>query len=198
MVQKEPLTLYGFTLEHFEKYLYLDQTSPSGLRWKVTVCSTATKDSVAGCYSETVKFPCWRLKLDKVAMILARVLWFMHYKEPPRGVIDHRNGNTKDHSINNLREVTLKVNNENRKVGNETGLPGVYLREDKYGNLIFRCQGTDSAGKRWSRVFSTVKYGYEAALRMAKECRLAMEDSNNTQTRRKTLNVDAGADEGLA
>lgn len=188
MVQDESLTLYGLTLQDYESVLYIDQTSPSGLRWKCTVSSTATKDSVAGCYSETVKYPCWRLKLKGRAMILARVLWFMYYKASPPEVVDHRNGDTKDHSIKNLRAFTQKLNTENREVLSNTGTPGVYLREDKYGNPIFRCQGISSDGKRWTKVFAANKYGWDNALRMAKEFRIAMEDKNGTQTRRVSLN----------
>lgn len=190
MVQKEQLTLYGMSLKEFEDLLYLDETSESGLRWRQSVCSTAMKDSVAGCYSQTVKHPCWRLKYGGVPMVLARVLWFMYYKSPPTGVVDHKNGDTKDHSISNLRSVPQRVNAQNREVKAEFGVPGVYLREDKYGNQIFRCQGVYESGVRWSRVFAVKKYGYEKALSMAKKCREVMEDKSNTQSRRVTLGTD--------
>lgn len=188
MVQERQVSLYGFTLEEYEEFLYLDETSPSGLRWRFTVSSTATKDSIAGCYSDTVKRPCWRLKFKKKPMVLARVLWFMYHKTNPPEVVDHVNGNTKDHSIGNLRAFTQKLNTQNRVILNSTGTPGVYLREDGYGNPIFRCQGVDSGGKRWSRVFAVNKYGYEAALKMAIEFRILKETQNNTQTRRASLN----------
>ena len=187
MVQEKPLTLYGLTLEDYEQVLYIDESSQSGLRWRITVSATATKDSVAGCYSDTVKNPCWRIKVKKKPMVLARVLWFMYYKDFVPEVVDHRNGNTKDHSIGNLRAFTQKLNTENRVVLNETGTPGVYLREDKYGNPIFRCQGVNKDGKRWSKVFAVNKYGMDEAFRLATQFRLSKEDENNTQTRRVSL-----------
>lgn len=190
MVQEQKLTVYGFTLNEFYEVLEVDHTSPSGLRWRRTVSATAVKGSVAGSYSESVSHPCWRMKFKGTPMVLARVLWFMYYKSVPPEVVDHRNGNTKDHSVQNLRATQQKVNSQNRSVQNQTGVPGVYLREDKYGNLVYRCQGVNIDGSRWSKVFAVGKYGQLRALELAKQYRLNMEDKNDTQTRRRTLDVN--------
>lgn len=186
MVQKT-VTLYGLTVEDFEEALYLDNSSPSGLRWKVTTNSRAVKDSIAGSYSETEDHPFWKMKFNKIPMVVARVIWFMAYKRPPIGVIDHKNGDTRDHRISNLRDVPQRVNCQNRKVETDFGVPGVYLKEDKYGNLIFRCQGVYENGTRWSKVFAVRKYGYDKTLKLAKEYRQLMERRNNVQSRRITL-----------
>jgi hypothetical protein len=186
MVQ-ESVRLYGFTREELLEWVYLCEESPSGLRWRVSSSSTAVKGQVAGSFSETVKFPCWRVKIDKTAMIVARVVWFLNTGEIPDKV-DHKNGNPRENSFGNLRNVKIKVNCENRVVLNPNGVPGVYLTEDKYGNPLWRCQGTNYSGKRWSKVFACKKFGFDGAKKLAIEYRLVKDSENNVQTRERTLN----------
>ena len=188
MVQREPLTLYGLTKEMFESFVVVDNTSPSGLRWITSVSSTATKGSVCGSYSRTVKHPCWRMKLNKTPMVVARVLWFLLKGFPPQGVVDHKNGNTYDHSEDNLRDIAQRNNCENRVVKNVNGTPSISIIYDKYDNRSWRCQGTNSDGSRWCKSYAVRKYGYDRAYELAVEYRLRKESQNDTQTRRATLN----------
>jgi len=182
MVQRE-LELYDRSLEDFNALFYLAEDSPSGLRWKVTTCSTAIKDSVAGSFSDTTKFPLWRTKIDKQGMIVSRILWFMHHKEVPN-VIDHKDGNPRNNTISNLRNVEIKVNCENRVIQNPTGHSGVYLiREGR----TWRCQGTDAEGKRWAKCFGVKKYGYEGARNLCIAYRKQKDIDNGVQTREATL-----------
>ena len=187
MVQNEQLKLYGFTRSEFLKWVYLCEDSPSGLRWKVSTSSTAQVDSVAGTFSRTVKFPCWRIKINKKPMIVARVVWFLHTGTVPDKV-DHKNGKPYENNFSNLRNVGTKTNNENRIVQNPNGISGVYLIEDKYGNQLWRCQGTFSSGKRWSKVFACKKFGHDTARNLAIQHRLEKDSENNVQTRDRTLN----------
>ena len=183
MVQEE-VTLYGLTLQEFYDLFYLSPDSPSGLRWKKTVCSTAVADSVAGSFSETVPFPLWRTKFNRVGMIVSRILWFMHYKEVP-DVIDHKDGDPKNNQIVNLRNVRVKVNCENRKVINDTGHAGVYLIR---GGMSWRCQGTKANGERWAKCFGVKKYGFDGAKDLCLAYRKKHESENCVQTREVTLN----------
>jgi hypothetical protein len=183
MVQRE-LKLYGRTLAEFNNLFYLSEDSPSGLRWKVSTSATAQKDSIAGSFSETTKFPLWRTKVDKQGMIVSRIVWFMYYKEVPN-IIDHKDGNTRNNSIDNLRNVKIKVNCENRVVQNPTGHSGVYLIRN---GRTWRCQGSDSSGKRWSKCFSVKKYGLEGAKNLCIAYRKQKDIENDVQTREVTLN----------
>ena len=185
MVQ-EPVKLYGMMREEFLKFVYLDESSPSGLRWKIYASSRAIKDSCAGAYSETVKFPCWRVKINKTACIVSRVIWFLKFGEIPE-VIDHKDGNSKNNSVSNLRNVVTKINCENRKVLTQSGVAGVYMFEQK-GRFYWRAQGISIDGTRWVKSFSVMKYGKEYAFEMAKSCRLQKDEENLVQTRRNTLN----------
>lgn len=186
MVQStEALTLYGYTLDELNELFYLSADSPSGLRWKVSKSSTAPKGSHVGSYSTKAKFPLWRTKLEKRGIIVARVLWFMAFGELP-DLVDHKDGNTKNHDLGNLRSVCSGVNNENRVVQNPNGTPGVYRMVDKNGKASWRCQGVFS-GKRWAKRFAVSKYGEASARMLATSYRLDMDEINEVQTRMRTL-----------
>lgn len=182
MVQREEVTLYGKTQDELLEWVYLCEKSPSGLRWRKRASSTAPKDGVAGTFSETVRFPCWRIKIDKTPMIVSRVIWFLCHKEVPE-VLDHINGNPKDNSVENLRDVPTVVNCENRVVDNPWGVPGISLLTSFGGNQWFRSQGTTRGG-RWAKTFPVKKWGFETALSKAIEFRLEMEDKHGIETRR--------------
>lgn len=185
MVQ-EPIKLYGMTEEELLKFVYLDESSPSGIRWKIYASSRATKNSCAGTYSNTVKFPCWRVKINKTPCVVSRVVWFLKFKEVPE-IVDHKDGNSRNNSISNLRSVPIKVNCENRAVLTSSGVPGVYRIEQK-GRLYWRCQGTSAQNIRWVKSFSIRKLGEQEAFEMAKAYRLEKDKENSVQTRRNTLN----------
>lgn len=184
MVQEQEVKLYGLSLAEFDSLFYLSSDSPSGLRWRKTVCSTAVKDAVAGSFSETVDFPLWRTKFNRVGMIVSRILWFMYYKEVP-DIIDHKDGNPRNNQISNLRNVKIKVNCENRKIVNETGHAGVYLIR---GGMSWRCQGTKANGERWAKCFGVKKYGFDGARDLCVAYRKQHEQDNDVQTREVTLN----------
>lgn len=57
-----------------------------------------------------------RIHINGVEYKEHRLIWFIVYKKWPSGVIDHINGNKKDNRICNLRDVTHKINSQNRKI----------------------------------------------------------------------------------
>lgn len=52
-------------------------------------------------------------KMKPIQMYAHRFAWFCHYGTLPTQTIDHINGNRSDNRIENLRDVSLKVNNQN-------------------------------------------------------------------------------------
>lgn len=64
-----------------------------------------------------------------------RLAWLYVYGAFPKGEIDHRDGNKKNDSIDNLREATRETNSQNRKVAmanNKSGYLGVNKRGTRY------------------------------------------------------------------
>lgn len=80
---------------------YYDESSPSGLRWKIGRKGTKGKDSVAGsCHK---KHGAWAVQFRGTPTLTHRVVWEMFTGDVPNGVVTHKNGNKSDNSIGNLQ-----------------------------------------------------------------------------------------------
>lgn len=75
-----------------------------------------------------------------------RLCWLLYYGEWPSGEIDHQNHVGTDNWIENLRDVTRRVNNKNKRLyrNNTSGCHGVYWLKKKSKWQVVTC----SAGKR--------------------------------------------------
>ena len=62
-----------------------------------------------------------------------RVAWAIHYGRPPCGNIDHINGDRRDNSIGNLRDVSQQVNSKNSglRSDNKSGISGIWDKKPK-------------------------------------------------------------------
>lgn len=70
-------------------------------------------------------------KLTTGVVSAHRATYALHNGEWPQFVVDHSNGDRSDHRPSNLRDVTTRVNNQNRhKVRAASGLMGVYEQPD--------------------------------------------------------------------
>lgn len=74
------------------------------------------------------------VKVEKKSIPEHHVIWFLEKGRWPKGVIDHINGNPGDNRIENLRDVTQRVNVQNQRyaqVSNKsTGMLGVSMRKN--------------------------------------------------------------------
>ena len=61
-----------------------------------------------------------------------RLAWAHYYGSWPENMIDHIDGDRKNNSISNLRDVTNSANGKNARISraNKTGVTGVFWRED--------------------------------------------------------------------
>jgi len=82
--------------------------------------------SIQGRY-RTIHAPGINLKVH-------RIVWIFHYGVWPKGSLDHRDGNTRNNVISNLREASAAENgqNKNRPKNNKTGKKGVTLTRGKF------------------------------------------------------------------
>ena len=166
--------------ETLNKVFYYDETSPSGLRWKVdirknkgAVCARA--GSVAGNqrYLSNGVPRCWRVCFNYKDILVHRIIWVLRHKHlDPDMVIDHIDGNAFNNNIDNLLPKTHANNARNKKSQpSKTGVVGVTKRVAPGDIVTFRASWYDVNGKSQCHNFSTKKYGYEEAFRLACEVR---------------------------
>ena len=170
------------TLSQLSDVVYLDASSPSGLRWKVDIKSGKNKvqvylDSVAG---SLMTQGYWTVKYKGKNYPCHRVVWSLTYncEIPPKLQIDHIDGDRANNCISNLRLVTHVVNSRNKRKRptNLSGKTGVsIIKRSSYTLYIARWR--DIAGCEKSKSFNSTKY--PDAYKMACEYRDFMLQSLN-------------------
>ncbi len=127
------------------------------------------KGSVAGSPNGMLR---WSVSVNSRLVQCHRIVYEIFNGAIPHGFeVDHIHGLDEGNKITNLRLVTHEINMQNCKmrVDNVSGVKGVFLREKK-GYTSFISTWYDN-GKKKSKEFSTNKYGYENALKLACEHR---------------------------
>ena len=158
----------------------INESFPTGLAWKNSNGSNTPKARrKAGDIAGTVKY----LKSGKpkscevfykgFCYLTHRVIWFLTYNEDPgEYVIDHIDGNPLNNRISNLRKITYEMNSRNRskQSNNTSGVSGVYLSNNGYGQAYYTAKITVNDKSR-VKYFPIAKYGTDEALRLAIEWR---------------------------
>lgn len=119
----------NLTQEILHKYLDYDP-STGWLTWKTKEHS---KKVIVGSRAGSVS----TINRHRVIRLLGclyaehRICWFHFFGVWPTGHIDHINHNEQDNRIENLRDVTQRVNNMNssKRADNSTGHVGVWLNK---------------------------------------------------------------------
>lgn len=118
--------------------------------WHIRTSSSANPGEVAGYLMHNGYR---RIQLDGEGYLAHRLAWLHVYGCWPADEIDHINGVKDDNRINNLREATRRLNNENLKraprSNRSSGLLGVTWRGDsqKWGAQITVDGRTRSLGR---------------------------------------------------
>ena len=116
------------------KELFDYDRTTGNLLWKVSRSRTAKVGHVAGSSNGNGYMA---IKVSGILYFAHRLVWLWHYGEFPDGQIDHINGIRNDNRIENLRDVTASVNQQNQRnarSNNKIGLLGVsyYKRDNNY------------------------------------------------------------------
>lgn len=155
----------------FNDKFYLDESSPSGLRYKTDVYAgkdgtslIKRKGDIAGNLVECDKS--WSISHCRKTLKVHRIVFLLYYgRIDSSKVIDHIDGCPSNNQISNLREVDHKTNRRNlcKDKRNSTGVSGVSFAPS---TGTYKCYiSTDTT--RLAKSFSISKYGKDEALRLA-------------------------------
>lgn len=103
-----------------------------------------------------------RLKIHDTRFMAHRMAWLYVYGKLPEGDIDHINGNPGDNAIANLRDVSHRVNMQNRRrnsLKSKTGFLGVSMCKGKFLASISHLGKSLKLGR-----FMTAEEAHEAYL----------------------------------
>ena len=179
-------------VEMFQDFLYYDSTSPSGLRWKVwnrsrnPLCSKQAGD-IAGTpkYNSKGEIESFFVKINASLYSACRIVMVLNgEKLSEELVVDHIDGNPTNNSINNLRQISSRVNSLKKRISsnNTTGIPGVQFGNYR-GSLYYTVNYLDNNKKPRLKYFSFYKLGKEEALQQAIKFRKEYEDAAGITTR---------------
>lgn len=128
--------------------------------WLKSVSSGVKAGDIAGCINNNGYS---QVYIKRKLYLAHRLAWFYFYGKWPDNQIDHINGKRTDNRIVNLRDVTNRCNQENRKNKSKGDLPiGVFYRKDtkKYSSQI-----TINGIRKTLGSFSTPELAHEAYLK---------------------------------
>lgn len=96
-------------MEQFKEYLKYDKETGY-----FTWIKKSSYTTVIGGFAGTVRKDGYiAIRFNKKGYLAHRLAWFFYYGKWPE-YIDHKNGNRSDNRIKNLREATLRQNQQNR------------------------------------------------------------------------------------
>lgn len=140
---------------------WLDYNPTTGaLTWRVTRSRLAQAGDPAGHLKKSGYV---QVIIRGKAYAAHRLAWLITHGSWPENDIDHCNGVGFDNRIVNLRDVTTRVNTENRRIAattSKTGLLGVSPRAD--GQFLAQIQVNGK--KRHLGLFPTAEQGHAAYL----------------------------------
>lgn len=152
---------------------YYDETSPSCLRWRVSPSKwlKIKCGDVAGCMT---KQGYWTVKCHKSLYKVHRIVYaLLHGCIDNTLVVDHKNKDKSDNTVENLRVVDWDENSRNRSkpFNNSSGITGVSKQKGRgdYWSWVAVCKFPD--GRLIRRTFGIPAYGEQRAFDMAVEAR---------------------------
>lgn len=172
--RNRPSSEIPLTKEMFEKFLYYDETSLSGLRWKISVgrFNRIKANSQAGCLNDGGYY---LVRLNNKLYKAHRIIVVLHGINVSGKVVDHIDRDGSNNKILNLRVVSQKENMQNvseHKLSsiNKSGVQGVHYHKRGYWVASWY-----EHGKIKRKYFKITKYSSsEEALTAATEYRKQM------------------------
>ncbi|WPJ55296.1 hypothetical protein RCIP0089_00033 [Klebsiella phage RCIP0089] len=112
----------------FNTLFYIDESSPSGLKWKCNRGNQKFKDKPAGTLNNRGY---WVVEVNHKSLVVHRIIAILnnllddYYCDLE---VDHINRDRSDNRLSNLRVVTRRINLTNKGIykNNKSGVAGVY------------------------------------------------------------------------
>lgn len=138
------------------------------LVWKkIAYKSTAKVGEVAGSIIRCPAGSRWRIGMARTIFFNARLVWIYHYGDIPQDMqIDHKNQNTLDDRIENLRLASSLQQKWHSRPRKNNPLPKGVI-ELKRGNKRFRADIRMDGKKRTIGYYSTAEEAHEAYKKIA-------------------------------
>jgi hypothetical protein len=121
----------NMSVEEIRKIFYFDSSGTlfykkdSGIWGRVKAGTIAGGKTHQGYLDVRLKQRCFRVH---------HIIWALHHGKWPEKMMDHINGNRSDNRIENLREVSDRINAENKHIhqrNNKNGHLGVFYRSSR-------------------------------------------------------------------
>lgn len=150
---------------------YYDQTSESGLRYKIQPKNSRKQVNDPAGYKDKLGY--YSVQVNGVRLLVHRIIYLIINGDlPVDRVIDHIDGNPSNNRVENLRCVTQRENTENRRSSktSKTGLKNIYRHVNKSGNIYYTVVWVEDSVQK-SKNFSVLRLGEEKAKELALEFR---------------------------
>ena len=165
----------------WDKYFYLSETSPSGLRRKISIYGgrkltslVVAKDSVAGNkrWKSSGKPNGWRLMMGGIDYFVHRIIYVLKHGSIDNTLhVDHLDGDPFNNNTDNLCIKTNQQNSHNqcKRSTNKSGVTGVYFSSQLSAASVqeYWVATWIRDGKSRSKVFSIKKLGHDQAFALA-------------------------------
>lgn len=159
---------------NWAELFYYDADSPSSLRRVRDVLTKAgypTKTRQGAVAGSLNNKGYWVVEVEGKAYLVHRIIYEL-FHGAPKGIVDHKDGNTANNNSWNLRDVTPKVSAQNlcKRSDNSSGFTGVTVANRKRGKFYI-ATWINLNGKARSKEFSVSSHGDEMALQYATDHR---------------------------
>jgi len=163
------ITKLDYDRDDFLLRFYIDETSPSGLSSSRKTSKKNVGESVGFIMEDSDGYERWMVRIGQRSYIASRIILTLFDKNDPDKYVDHKDGNSLNNKVENLRYVTENQSAQNRKVKttNNSGVSGVYFRRKRNHTYVIADWIDHLTSKRVEKLFAVNKYGILPAFKMA-------------------------------
>lgn len=160
--RKAPDVINVLSKEQLQNEFYYDETSPTGLRWSNYGHKHNRKD-IAGYIVKSKNKSYFTVKFNGKQCLVHRIIWALTHDDLRSDlVINHKDGNGLNNSIDNLEQITQQQNSAKTFEGKKVGVCEMTVDKHTYAKAQWRING-----KTYSKLYSYAKLGKEKAWELA-------------------------------